>query len=123
MKRTVYFTVFVLCFLVLAVMCSRSSYSRRVSGFDAGEPLTPEGVESIIAAISEREAAVTEKYTASTDESGEALVFWTDSGKVWHISPECSSLRKSTNIKSGNISDAEAAGKERVCSVCGKGDS
>lgn len=98
MKRTVYFTVFVLCFLILAVMCSCSSYSRRVSGFDAGETLTPEGVESIIAAISEREAAVTEKYTASTDESGEALVFWTDSGKVWHISPECSSLRKSTNI-------------------------
>lgn len=121
MKRLIFFVAAVLCLAVCLVSCS--SYSKTVSDFDAGETLTPEGVESILAAISEMEAAVTEKYPAVTDENGDAVVFWTGSGSVWHRSRECSSLKRSTNIKSGNISDAESAGKKRACSVCGTGDS
>lgn len=121
MKRLVFFVSAVMCLALALGSCS--SYSRTVSDFDAGETLTPEGVESILAAISEKEAAVTEKYPAVTDDNGEAVVFWTESGSVWHRSRECSSLKRSTNIKSGNKSDAEAAGKKRACSVCGRGDS
>ena len=98
-----------------------SSYSAESPGFYTGEVLTPEGLESILAAVSEKEAEVTDRYTPLTDENGAEVLFWTGSGKVWHISRECPSLKRSTNIKSGNKAAAEAEGKERVCSVCGKG--
>lgn len=103
------------------LLASCSSYSSGKPDFYAGETLTPEGVEWILAAISEKEAAVTEKYSPTTDEAGDTVLFWSGSGKVWHISRECPSLKRSTNIKSGNKAAAEAEGKERVCSVCGKG--
>ena len=90
-------------------------------GSTTKDNLTPEDMESIIAAVSEKEAETTVKYAPVTDESGGTVVFWTESGKVWHVSRECPSLKKSTNIKSGNLTDAETAGKKKSCSVCGKG--
>lgn len=117
-----------LSFVILAliptlVMCACSPYSSGKPDFDAGETLTPADVESILAAISEQEAAVTERYTAATDAEGKTIVYWTPSGKVWHISPECQTLTRSSNISSGNTEDAELAGKTGECSVCGKGAS
>lgn len=102
-------------------MAACSPYSAKAPDLYAGDTLTPEGLESIIAAVSEKEAETTEKYIPATDESGAELLFWTESGKVWHISRECSALKRSSNILSGNRSAAAEAGKERACSVCGKG--
>ena len=110
------FVCFALCFLTAC-----SPYSAGRPDFDAGETLTPEDVESIIAAVSEKEAETTVKYAPVTDESGGTVVFWTESGKVWHVSSECPSLKKSINIKSGDLTAAETAGKKKSCSVCGKG--
>lgn len=107
--------------ILSAVLISCSTYSSGDSGFYTGDTLTPEAVESIWLAISEREAAESEKYPPTTDESGAAVLFWTSNGKVWHASAECSSLKRSTNINSGTIEEAEAAGKQRACSVCAKG--
>lgn len=110
---------FLLLLSVTLVACSE--YSSGAAGFYTGETLTPEAVESIWVAISERESQESEKYTPTTDESGETVLYWTSSGKVWHISDECSSLKRSTNINFGNMEEAEAAGKQRACSVCAKG--
>ena len=46
-------------------------------------------------------------------------VYWVKNGEVWHIKESCSSLSRSKNIQSGTVSDAIAAGKERVCKRCG----
>ncbi len=119
MQKTIV-SVFILL-LLFTMLAACSSYSSGTAGFYTGDTLTPEVVESIWIAISEREAEESEKYTPVTDDSGEAVLFWTSSGKVWHISGECSSLKRSTNINSGNIDEAEAAGKQRACSVCAKG--
>lgn len=45
-----------------------------------------------------------------------ATVYWTENGKVWHTTPNCPSLARSGNIKSGT---EEESGKERVCRRCG----
>ena len=45
-----------------------------------------------------------------------ATVYWTENGKVWHTTPNCPSLARSGNIKSGT---AEESGKERLCRRCG----
>lgn len=47
-------------------------------------------------------------------------VYWTDSGEVWHIDKECSSLKKAREIFSGTESEAIAHNKKRICQKCGK---
>lgn len=43
-------------------------------------------------------------------------VYWVSGGSVYHLSPNCPTLKRSTNIHSGSIS---ASGKSRCCKVCG----
>ena len=54
------------------------------------------------------------------EHQGENTVFWTDSGKVWHIKSECGSLKNAEKINNGSIDKALEAGKERVCKKCSK---
>ena len=51
--------------------------------------------------------------------SEEEIVYWTESGSVWHKKKDCSSLTRSKNIISGSESDAISNGKERACKRCG----
>ncbi len=43
-------------------------------------------------------------------------VYWVPKGKVWHTTPDCSTLSRSKTIMSGSI---EESGKPRVCKKCG----
>lgn len=52
--------------------------------------------------------------SVTTPQSG--IVYWTPGGKVYHTTPDCVSLKRSTNIKSGTIAQS---GKSDVCSLCG----
>lgn len=56
----------------------------------------------------------TETIKPLTDEQ---TVYWVDGGEVYHLSKNCRSLSRSTNIHSGTIAES---GKERVCEICGK---
>lgn len=62
----------------------------------------------------------TSRYTLEYDEDGRLIVFWLESGSVWHSSRHCSSLARSdpTKICSGYVEDARASGKERACKKC-----
>jgi len=66
------------------------------------------------------EDANTEKYPKEYNQHGELVVFWVESGTVWHESKYCSSLSRTVveNIHFGSISDAIAVGKERACKKC-----
>jgi FtsH-binding integral membrane protein len=62
-----------------------------------------------------------EQYTTETDQvtqiTGENLVFWTASGKVFHLCNDASAVNlesKDNTIYSGTVADAHAAGKERL---------
>lgn len=106
-------------FVSLLCLAGCSSYSQDMSNTDfyAGEELTPEDISSIAESI---EAAKTEKYPQDTDAKGELIVYWTESGKVWHLSRECGTLKRSSSVIEGCELDAINAGKERVCSICSK---
>lgn len=43
-------------------------------------------------------------------------VYWVPNGKVWHTTPNCSTLSRSSDIRSGTI---EESGKSRACKKCG----
>ena len=53
------------------------------------------------------------------DSEKDQTVFWTKSGKVWHLSRDCGYI-KNSEVESGSLSDAVESKKERVCSSCGK---
>ena len=68
---------------------------------------------------SETETLDNEK-TNETDTEG--VVYWTKSGKVWHTSKDCGSLKNSKEILSGSVETAKTEGKEKLCSYCEKRD-
>lgn len=53
---------------------------------------------------------------AGSNSANNATVYWVKDGKVYHLSKDCASLKRSTNIQSGNISQS---GKSQACKVCG----
>lgn len=55
----------------------------------------------------------------STQEWDGMTVYYTESGKVWHINADCPSLSRSENVIVGTVDLAKEAGKERVCKKCG----
>lgn len=57
-----------------------------------------------------------EQITSSGNTGYGRTVYWTPNGKVYHLSPNCPTLRRSHNVYSGSIS---ASGKPRCCKVCG----
>ena len=101
-----------LMLLSLLISCS----SGKGSGFYAGEPVSPEDIESIAALLS---AEITDRYPLLTGESGEQLCCWTPGGAVYHLSRECFSLSSSKEVIIGTVEEAILAGKTRCCSVCG----
>ena len=58
--------------------------------------------------------------SATSSATNDNLVYWLESGKVWHIKRECSYIVKKENVSSGTLEDAIEAGKEKVCSRCDK---
>lgn len=62
----------------------------------------------------------TPPVTSAPAENQTDTVYWVKNGGVWHLRRDCSSLSRSKEILSGTVDEAIAAGKERVCKLCGK---
>ena len=74
-------------------------------------------IAAIAAVLAYEQQSGTEQDQVHTAE-GEAEVFWTDGGSVWHVTAECSALAKSKSVLSGSESQAMQAGKTRACKRC-----
>jgi hypothetical protein len=76
------------------------------------------GTETETQADSEETTKKTEDK--EVEEAGE-VVYWLKSGSVWHVENDCWRIAGTTNkIYSGTVEDAQEAGKDHVCSSCGK---
>lgn len=53
--------------------------------------------------------------TSDTSTSTEETVYWVSSGDCYHSTPNCATLKRSSNIMSGSVS---SAGGRRPCKVC-----
>ncbi len=78
--------------------------------FVAGESLNREDLEAI------RESIFAESSTG--DSLPDGIVYWTESGRVYHSTPHCSALRDADSIKKGTQKNAEIMGKDRLCAIC-----
>ena len=88
-----------------------------------GGPITPEMLESVSAALTESStmASVSTQTAQSAPESEAAVpdvVYWTESGTVYHITDQCGTLKNSTSILHGSVEEAMLAKKERPCKSC-----
>ena len=99
-------------------------------------PVTPEMLESVSRSLAEQtvseEPPSLQSYTQestspiSADELGisenlseePAVVYWTESGTVYHLRDTCSTLKRSVQIFQGSVEDALLAQKERACKTC-----
>ncbi len=50
------------------------------------------------------------------------LVYWVDSGEVYHTSIDCSSLNRTEELTEGTVDEAFADGHTRLCYYCSKRD-
>ena len=71
--------------------------------------------ETISEALMTESDCDTETIYESSD-----LVYWTESGGVWHTFRDCSYLKKSKEIESGSVEKALESGKAKLCSACEK---
>lgn len=62
-----------------------------------------------------------QKAAATTNITGD--VYWTTFGKCYHTHEDCGSLNNSDTLYKGNVEEAIAANRTRLCSFCGKKDS
>ncbi len=94
--------------------------------FDAGTPLTPNEVAALQEQLENQQEVKADTQgeadrSESTDENNipqNGIVFWLDSGQVYHSSESCYHIAEKPSVRSGTVSEAEAAGKARVCSAC-----
>ena len=64
-------------------------------------------------AAAEQAARKAQEEQYSNDVSG--TVYWVSGGECYHSTPDCATLKRSSNITSGSISQA---GGRRPCKVC-----
>ena len=114
-SRKIWLTFAVLCCIILLSACHGNSEPVE------GVRITPEVLESVSLSLAEN--ASTSFATVQTDtDAFEAtvyeIVYWTESGSVYHITDLCGSLKHSTEIMHGSVDEAIAAKKERPCKSC-----
>lgn len=75
--------------------------------------------EQVDAKKAEQERIAREQATQQLAEQQESAsagtVYWVASGEVYHSTPDCPTLKRSSNIYSGSIAQS---GKSRACKVC-----
>jgi hypothetical protein len=89
-----------------------------------GIRITPEVLESVSRSLTEESTLeILESQRDVTEHISETttmpeIVYWTESGSVYHLTDQCSTLRHSNNILHGSVKEAMAAQKERLCKLC-----
>lgn len=58
----------------------------------------------------------------ATNAAGDATVYWTTFGRVYHLNPDCQAIKNSKTIYSGTIADAFAAKRTTECEFCARKD-
>ena len=103
---------FILLLTALALLILPSCAENDTVG---GRPVTPEELESISAEVFGTNGDPAESETAAPNPN--AIVYWLESGSVYHTDPDCSHLSGKRNVKQTTRRTAESGGL-RACKSC-----
>lgn len=100
----------VICFIIVLLLsaCAIDNDDLRYTGVLAND--------EVVSSIKQEMADKENSLLANKND-----VFWTESGKLWHKSCECSYLANSKTILHGTIEEAKFEGKEKACERCSTG--
>ena len=123
----------VIALLLLITACACTAEPSEVGGVQ----VTPEMLESVSRSLAEQEenddapetvhtaeiVPFGQKETSESQEDTEKIsltdiVYWTESGSVYHIDSQCGSLKNSTKVIQGTVEEALLSKKERACKTC-----
>ena len=117
--------------IIMVVMLSAMVSCQPKQKPSAGIPVTPEMLESVSLSLAQAASAteiteedvvnVTVEWSESLKTEHDSLtdvVYWTESGSVYHVTDQCSSLKHSEKILHGSVEEALTAKKERPCKTC-----
>ncbi len=110
MKKAVSLILILLSFLLLSCE-GRNRYDRE---YESGFRVTSD----VMSFVQYHRSSDAEQTTSPKEYSEDTVCYWTKSGSVWHLMPDCSYLRNSKNIISGTVKDAALAEKLKPCSRC-----
>ena len=113
--------ILLLCFLLSTILLFACSANEPTVEYN-GRMLSEEEIFALSDRFprdSEADAGIeSETEPAETAEPADGIVHFTDGGTVWHEWLSCGHLSQKSEIKSGTVEEAIAAGKERGCSFC-----
>jgi hypothetical protein len=121
MKNSIKIVSLALLFILTVSLCS-CNFDESKRNLSGGILLDDEMISEIKNEILSREEEKenTEEITLSTEaepDTGE-IVYWTESGSVWHKTGSCSHIKDNPDLFAGTASEARAAGKSHPCSQC-----
>ena len=102
--------------VLLTVLLLLLSACSPADGFEGGRPISKEELASLSAELFNDTA----EPVRPTPDNGNILymVYWSDSGSVYHYASDCRHLKDAKSIHAGSIRDAREKGKEKACSAC-----
>lgn len=103
--KIITFAIIILVLFIVLSACSLQKDNDRYTGIQANESV----VSSIRQDIEDKENSLL---------ANENNVFWTESGKLWHKSYDCSYLANSKTVLHGTLEEAKLEGKEKACERC-----
>lgn len=136
--RRFFLIVSVLLLCVFALIGCRDD-----AAFDAGESLSAKELEALQNSLREQEKEGEESDESTLDDTPEqggeqsgvgdelqnddidenkTVFYYTETGEVYHTNRDCTYLSKSKDVREGDLSQVEKAGKNRVCSLCAKAE-
>lgn len=98
--KIITFAIIILVLFIVLSACSLQKDNDRYTGIQANESV----VSSIRQDIEDKENSLL---------ANENNVFWTESGKLWHKSYDCSYLANSKTVLHGTLEEAKLEGKEK----------
>ncbi len=121
----------VVALLLCCVLCSCTQYSQGGYEFDAGVTVDINDLESIFATTPQvaestpindganSESQETDPIPNTQPSVGEnETVYWTASGTKYHLYRDCQSLKRSSNVESGTLKQAQENKKGECCKYC-----
>ena len=121
MKSTIkIISLILLAFFSLSLFsCDLDESKHHLSGgelLDAGR--MSEIKEEILTEESTERTKEQAENTTETETDDGTIVYWTESGNVWHKSASCTHIKNSANLFAGTVTRAIESGKSAACTKC-----
>ena len=104
---------------LVLVSCCGCNLINDLANQSDGEKISPGEIETLyVFLLKETNDEGLSDVVMPSQEDKEKVVYWTESGSVYHTDPECSTYSRSKEKVTGTLENAIRLGKSKQCSSC-----